>query len=222
MEVDSLEPVTAPARQRPAEIATRYTLSRHSDTARSRASPRRLYAPAGQGMANGSLTEPLSHYNTDEAAHQPKGNKRKMDTEDQDVMKGGERDKISCELLCAPQSGRGVSSLAGETPRHRRCKARRRRHPCFQWGGEHSFRPAGIAGLPVIKFKFSPKQEGLGRGQAGPVAVDKAAPAPFFTVILFVKIGGVEHKKRPNGQKRSGIMDAKKLSYLTRKELVLC
>ena len=50
MEVDSLEPVTAPARQRPAEIATRYTLSRHSDTARSRASPRRLYAPAGQGI----------------------------------------------------------------------------------------------------------------------------------------------------------------------------
>lgn len=76
-------------------------------------------------------------------------------------MKGGERDKISCELLSAPQSGRGVSSLAGETPRHGRCKARRRRHPCFQWGGEHSFRPAGIAGLPVIKFKFSPKQEGF-------------------------------------------------------------
>lgn len=100
-----------------------------------------------------------------------------------------------------PQSGRGVSSLAGEAPRHGRCKARRRRHPCFQWGGEHSFRPAGIAGLPVIKFKFSPKQEGLGKGQAGPVAVDKAAPAPFFTVILFVKIGGVEHKKSPNGGK---------------------
>ena len=69
--------------------------------------------------------------------------------------------------------------------------------PCFQWGGEHSFRPAGIAGLPVIKFKFSPKQEGLGRGQAGPVAVDKAAPAPFFTVILSVESDGAEHKKTP-------------------------
>lgn len=138
------------------------------------------------------------------------------------MMKGGERDKISCELLSAPQSGRGVSSLAGEAPRHGRCKARRRRHPYFQWGGEHSFRPASIAGLPVIKFKFSPKQEGLGQGQAGPVAVDKAAPAPFFTVILFVKIGGVEHKKRPNGRKRSDIMVAKNSSYLTRKELVLC
>ena len=221
MEVDSLEPVTAPARQRPAEIATRYTLSRHSDTTRSRASPRRLYAPAGQGMANSLLTEPLSYLNTDDA-HHPKGNKRKAYTGNQDVMKGGERDKISCELLSAPQSGRGVSSLAGETPHPGRCKERRRRHPCFQWGGEHSFRPAGIAGLPVIKFTFSPKQEGLGKGQAGPVAVDKAAPTPFFTVILFVKIGGVEHKKRPNGRKRSGIMDAKKISYLTRKELVLC
>lgn len=94
--------------------------------------------------------------------------------------------------------------------------------PVFSGAASHSFRPAGIAGLPVIKFKFSPKQEGLGQGQAGPVAVDKAAPAPFFTVILFVKIGGVEHKKRPNGRKRSGIMDAKKISYLTRKELVRC
>ena len=173
-------------------------------------------------MANGSLTEPLSYLNTDDA-HHPKGNKRKAYTGNQDVMKGGERDKISCELLYAPQSGRGVSSLTGETPRHgRRCKEQRRRHPCFQWGGEHSFRPAGIAGLPVIKFKFSPKQEGLGRGQAGPVAVDEAAPAPFFTVILSVKNDGAEHKKSPNGQKRSGIMDAKKISYLTRKELVLC
>ena len=138
------------------------------------------------------------------------------------MMKGGEHDKISCELLYAPQSGRGVSSLAGEAPRHGRCKARRRRHPCFQWGGEHSFRPAGIAGLPVIKFKFSPKQEGLGQGQAGPVAVDKAAPAPFFTVILFVKIGGVEHKKRPNGRKRSDIMVAKNSSYLAGKGLEKC
>lgn len=137
-------------------------------------------------------------------------------------MKGGERDKISCELLYAPQSGRGVSSLAGEAPRHGRCKARRRRHLCFQWGGEHSFRPAGIAGLPVIKFKFSPKQEGLGKGQAGPVAVDKAAPAPFFTVILSVKIGGVEHKKRPNGRKRSDSMVAKNSSYLAGKGLEKC
>lgn len=146
MEVDSLEPVTAPARQRPAEIATRYTLSRHSDTARSRASPRRLYAPAGQGMANSSLTEPLSYLNTNDA-HHPKGNKRKMDTGNQDARRGGGCGKISYQSF-VPQSGRGVSSLAGETPRRGRCKERRRRHPLFSVGRRAFFSPRGYSWSP--------------------------------------------------------------------------